>query len=361
MKQKLFLNLLFFLGHFNLILIFLKNKKIFLTGGTGFFGKWLLESFIHFNDNLNLKARLFILSRNPEKFLSNNPQSKKRDDVVFIKGDVRTFEFLEEKFHYIIHAALPASYTQIKPIELLDIGINGTKRVLEFAKYCKAEKFLFVSSGVVYGKQPPEIKKLSENSFGSLEINPENPKIYYAEAKRVGELLCYGAMKEWGLNIVIARCFSFIGPFMPLDAHFAIGNFIRDALKGGPIVIESDGTKITSYMYAEDLAYWLWTILLKGKPGEAYNVGSEKEISLKELAKKIAEIYTELTGKKVDIIIKKQPEPGKIPERYVPSTEKAKKELGLKETVSLEEAIRKTLQFYHTFQGAFPEDHREFK
>ncbi|MCD6548646.1 MAG: hypothetical protein J7K10_04180, partial [Thermodesulfobacterium sp.] len=102
-------------------------------------------------------------------------------------------------------------------------------------------------------------------------------------------------------------------------------------------------------------------ILLKGKPGEAYNVGSEKEISLKELAQKIAEIYAELTGKKVDIIIKKQPEPGKIPERYVPSTEKAKKELGLKETVSLEEAIRKTLQFYHTFQGAFPENHRESK
>ncbi|WP_051920404.1 NAD-dependent epimerase/dehydratase family protein [Thermodesulfobacterium hydrogeniphilum] len=339
----------------------LKNKKIFLIGGTGFFGRWLLERFVHFNNTFNLKTRLFILSRNPEKFLSNNPQFKKRKDMVFVKGDVRNFEFLKEKFHYIIHAALPASYTQIKPIELLDIGINGTKRVLEFAKYCKAEKFLFISSGVVYGKQLSEIKKLSENSFGSLEINPENPKIYYAEAKRVGELLCYEAMKEWGLNIVIARCFSFIGPYMELNSHLAVGNFVRDALKGGPIIIKSDGRKINSYMYAEDLAIWLWTILLKGKPGEAYNVGSEKEISLKELAQKIAEIYAELTGKKVDIIIKKQPEPGKIPERYVPSTEKAKKELGLKETVSLEEAIRKTLQFYHTFQGAFPENHRESK
>ncbi len=339
----------------------LKNKKIFLIGGTGFFGRWLLEKFIYFNDIFNLKARLFVLSRNPEKFLSNNPQFKKRKDMVFVKGDVRNFEFLKEKFHYIIHAALPASYTQIRPIELLDIGINGTKRVLEFAKYCEAEKFLFISSGVVYGKQLSEIKKLSENSFGSLEINPENPKIYYAEAKRVGELLCYEAMKEWGLNIVIARCFSFIGPYMELNSHLAVGNFVRDALKGGPIIIKSDGRKINSYMYAEDLAIWLWTILLKGKPGEAYNVGSEKEISLKELAQKIAEIYAELTGKKVDIIIKKQPEPGKIPERYVPSTEKAKKELGLKETVSLEEAIRKTLQFYHTFQGAFPENHRESK
>jgi len=334
---------------------FLKNKKIFLTGGTGFFGKWFLESFIHFNDNLNLKAKLFILSKNPEKFLSTNPQFEHRKDIVFIKGNVRNFKFFKKKFSYFIHGALPATYTQIEPLELLDIGINGTKRVLEFARYCQAEKFLFISSGVVYGKQPPKVKKISENSFGSLEIDFKNPKTYYTEAKRVGELLCYRAMKEWGLNIIIARCFSFIGPFMPLNAHFAIGNFIRDALKGGPIIIESDGTRINSYMYASDLAIWLWTILLKGKPGEAYNVGSEREVSLKELAQKIAEIYKKLTGIEIEIIIKKRPDPKKVPERYVPSTKKAREELGLKETVSLEEAIEKTLKFYQTFQGAFPE------
>ena len=333
----------------------LKNKKILITGGTGFFGKWLIKFFFEFNNLLNLDAKLFVLSRNPSKLYEIFPWLKNYNYIKFIKGDVRNFKFFKEKISYFIHGALPATYTQIEPLELLDIGINGTKRVLEFAKYCEAEKFLFISSGVIYGKQLFNGKKILENSFGSFKIDPKNLKTYYIEAKRVGELLCYGAMKEWGLNIIIARCFSFIGPFMPLDAHFAIGNFIRDALKGGPIVIESDGTKITSYMYAEDLAYWLWTILLKGKPGEAYNVGSEKEISLKELAKKIAEIYAELTGKKVCIIIKKQPEPGKIPERYVPSTEKAKKELGLKETISLEEAIKRTFKFYQTFQGALPE------
>lgn len=333
----------------------LTTKKILITGGTGFFGKWLIKFFFEFNNLLNLDAKLFVLSRNPSRLFKIFPWLKNCNYIKFVKGDVRNFKFLKEKISYFIHGALPGTYTQIEPLELLDIGINGTKKVLKFAKYCQAEKFLFISSGVIYGKQPPNLNKISENSFGNLEIDFKNPKTYYTEAKRVGELLCYGAMKEWGLNIVIARCFSFIGPFMPLNAHFAIGNFIRDALKGGPIVIESDGTRINSYMYAEDLAIWLWTILLKGKPGETYNVGSEKEISLKELAQKIAEIYAELTGKKVDIIIKKQPEPGKIPERYVPSTEKAKKELGLKETVSLEEAIKRTFKFYQTFQGAFPE------
>ena len=332
--------------------------NIFITGGTGFFGKWLLKTSFLIKTFLNQNYNFLILCRNPEKFKNTFLELKNFRNIKLIKGDIRNFEFPKEKVDFVIHCAMPANYENYSAEEILDIGVNGTKRVIKFAKSQGIKRLLFISSGVVYGKQPPEIKKLSENSFGSLEINPENPKIYYTEAKRIGELLCYGAMKEWGLNIVIARCFSFIGPFMPLDAHFAIGNFIRDALKGGPIVIESDGTRINSYMYAEDLAIWLWTILLKGKPGEAYNVGSEKEISLKELAKKIAEIYTELTGKKVDIIIKKQPEPGKIPERYVPSTEKAKKELGLKETVSLEEAIKRTLKFYQTFQGAFPEDHR---
>ena len=335
--------------------------NIFITGGTGFFGKWLLKTSFLIKTFLNQNYNFLILCRSPEKFKNTFLELKNFRNIKLIKGDIRNFEFPKEKVDFVIHCAMPANYENYSAEEILDIGVNGTKRVIKFAKSQGIKRLLFISSGVVYGKQPPEIKKLSENSFGSSEINPENPKIYYTEAKRIGELLCYGAMKEWGLNIVIARCFSFIGPFMPLDAHFAIGNFIRDALKGGPIVIESDGTRINSYMYASDLAIWLWTILLKGKPGEAYNVGSEKEISLKELAQKIAEIYTGLTGKKVDIIIKKQPEPGKIPERYVPSTEKAKKELGLKETVSLEEAIRKTLQFYHTFQGAFPEDHREFK
>ncbi len=339
----------------------LKNKKIFLTGGTGFFGRWILNWFLSNNQECKLDARLFVLSRSPEKFLSSAPQFKNRQDVVFVKGDVRDFEFLNEKFDYVIHAAMPADYTRTDPVELLDIGIDGTKRVLEFARYAKVEKFLFISSGVVYGRPSYEVKKFSENTFGVIRLDPKNPKTHYAEAKRVGELLCYEAGKKWGLNIIIARCFSFIGPHIPLDSHFAAGNFIRDAIKGGPIVIESDGTRINSYMYAEDLANWLWTILLKGRSGEAYNVGSERGISLKELAKKIAEISSEFTGKEPDIIIKKQPDPEKIPERYMPSTEKAKKELGLKETVSLEEAIRKTLKFYHTFQGAFPEDHRDSK
>ncbi|RLG11811.1 NAD(P)-dependent oxidoreductase, partial [Candidatus Pacearchaeota archaeon] len=200
-----------------------QSEFILIFGGTGFVGKWLIKTFFKYFSKLS--HYLLILSRNPEKILTEVPELTGYQKVCFLKGDVRNFKFPREKIDFVIHCAMPANYEDFSKEEILEIGINGTKRVIEFARYCKVKKLLFVSSGVVYGKQPSEIKKLSENSFGSLEINPNNPKIYYAEAKRIGELLCYGAMKEWGLNIVIARCFSFIGPFMPLDAHFAIGNF----------------------------------------------------------------------------------------------------------------------------------------
>lgn len=164
-------------------------------------------------------------------------------------------------------------------------------------------------------------------------------------SKRVAEFLCYIYSKN-NINIKIARCFTFIGPYLPLDLHYAAGNFIRDALKGGPIVVKSDGSGVRSYMYMSDLMVWLYTILFKGKSCYPYNVGSEEEITIKELAFKVAEIYYKLTGKKVDVIIEQKPDPSKPVDRYVPSTKRAREELGLIQKVSLDEAIERTLKFY---------------
>ena len=335
-----------------------QNKKIFITGGTGFFGKWIIKTHSKFFSTFNVK--LFILCRNLNKFKNSFLELKNFRNINLIKGDIRNFAFLKEKFDFVIHCAMPSNYENFPKDEILDIGINGTKRVIEFAKFCGAKRLLFISSGVVYGSQPSHIEKISEKDVGFVQLDPKNPKTYYAEAKRIGELLCFSAFYKGELDIVIARCFSFIGPYIKLDAHLAVGNFIRDALKGGPIVIKSDGTKINSYMYAEDLGVWLWTILLKGKSGEVYNVGSEKGLSLKELAEKIAEISEKVLklNKKPKVIIQKKLDPEKIPERYVPSTKKVRKELGLKENTSLEEAIEKTIKFYQTFQGALPDSQR---
>src|SRR5208337_111237 len=158
----------------------------------------------------------------------------------------------------------------------------------------------------------------------------------YAEGKRSAELLCALAASP-RLATTVARCFAFAGPYMQLDAHFAIGNFIGDRLHDRPIRVLGDGSPVRSYLYASDLMVWLWTILFRGENCRAYNVGSERAVSMAELAAAVAQT----ASPHVEVEIRGQPT-GLPPQRYVPSTERARQELGLQERVSLHAAISKT-------------------
>ena len=199
-----------------------------------------------------------------------------------------------------------------------------------------AKRFLFVSSGAVYGKQPPEMTHIPETYHGSP--NPMDPNSAYGEGKRVGELLCAIAHQEHGLEATIARCFAFVGPHLPLDAHFAIGNFIRDAMKGEPIKVK-DGSPYRSYLYASDLTIWLWTILFKGVSCHPYNVGSDREITIGQLAEKVA---STLGG----IVKNCAPKHDFSPTRYLPSTERVVLELELELPVELGKSILNTYLYW---------------
>jgi nucleoside-diphosphate-sugar epimerase len=163
----------------------------------------------------------------------------------------------------------------------------------------------------------------------------------YGEGKRAAEFLCAYYAGRYGIETKIARCFSFVGPGLPLDAHYAIGNFIRDGLKGGPIRVTGDGMPRRSYLYAADLMIWLWTILFKGRSCRAYNAGSEEEVSISDLAHLVARSF----DGDIEVRIEKQPVSSAQPDRYVPSADRARAELGLRQTIDLKEAVRRTLLY----------------
>ena len=230
------------------------------------------------------------------------------------------------------HAATPASAALERddPAEMYSIIVDGTRRVLEFARRCGAEKLLLTSSGAVYGVQPPELEQIAETF-------PTAPVTAYGRGKAEAERLCL----ESGIPAVIARCFAFVGPYLPLDAHFAAGNFIRDALAGRPIVIRGDGRPYRSYLYASDLVKWLWTLLDRGEAGRVYHVGSGRAVSIAELARIAAGLVEPALP--VEVL---SPAGEGLPPRYVPDISRAGRELGLRVETDLEEALRLTFEFH---------------
>jgi dTDP-glucose 4,6-dehydratase len=323
----------------------LRGARIFLTGGTGFFGCWLLETLLWANEARQLDASVVVLTRDRRAFENKARHLARHPSVTIHEGDLRACTLPSGPFSHVVHAATESRAVESGPdrIVMFETIVDGTRRTLEMARKTGARRFLLTSSGAVYGRQPSELSHVPEDFSGAPE--PSNPANVYAEGKRAAELLCALHADE-NLQPTIARCFAFVGPYLPLDVHFAVGNFIRDALQGGPVQVSSDGTPCRSYLYAADLAVWLWTILLRGRPLRPYNVGSETVISIADLAGLVARVL----GKGSDVRIAETPRPGAAP-RYVPSTARARTELGLQAVVGLEDAIERSAAWHRGHGG----------
>jgi nucleoside-diphosphate-sugar epimerase len=320
----------------------MRNESIFITGGTGFFGSWLLESFTHINRQLSLNAHATVLTRDPAAFALKCPHLAADPALTFVIGDVRNFDFPNGDFRYVIHAATETTAKQDVggPLDTLTTIIDGTSQVLRFATTHGARKFLLTSSGAVYGKQPTSLTHIPEDYLGGPD--PLDPASAYAEGKRVAEQMCALESMSRQIEIKIARCFAFVGPHLPLDAHFAIGNFIGDVLAGRPIKINGDGTARRSYLYASDLAIWLWTMLFQAPSLTPINVGSAHDLSILQLAQSVVQSLTTST----EIHVAKSPTVGAAAALYVPSVDRAKALLGLEQTVRLQDAIRQTAEWH---------------
>jgi nucleoside-diphosphate-sugar epimerase len=326
-----------------------RGQRVFMTGGTGFFGCWLLESFLWTNDKLGLNASASVLTRDGEAFRKKAPHLAAHPAVQLCEGDVRTFEFPAGTFSHVIHAATAASATlnDDDPVSMFDTIVLGTKRTLEFARQCGAPRFLLTSSGAIYGPQPWDLTHIPEEYTGAPD--PAQASGTYGEGKRAAEMLCAAYARQHGVQSTIARCFAFAGPYLPLDAHFAAGNFIGDALRGGPIRVNGDGTPYRSYLYAADLAIWLWTILIRGEAMRPYNVGSASAVTIEELAHVVARSFTPPLA----VAMSCRTIAGTRAHRYVPAVSRAERELGLRQSVSLPDAIARTIR-WHTSTGARP-------
>jgi len=311
-------------------------SHLLLTGATGFFGKALLRHWMAQHGNFRPTEVVTALSRDPIAFTNNHPEFANLGWLHWHQGDIVKPDSLPQRtrFTHIIHAAADSTLgPTLTPLQRHAQIIDGTRNLLDFATRCDARRFLFTSSGGVYGSQPAQMDRILEDWHGMPD--PLNPEMAYGVAKRGAEHLCALYRHAYGLETVVARCFAFVGPDLPLDVHFAIGNFIRDALSEDAITVGGDGSPLRSYLDQRDLAVWLNELLLNGSAGHAYNVGSDQAICVGDLARLVRDTLS--PDKPVRIL--GAPDARQHRNIYVPDITKAKTELGLHVSVSLTDAI----------------------
>lgn len=320
----------------------LRGERLFITGGTGFFGCWLLESFLWAKERLNLDTTVMVLTRHSQAFQLKAPYLAYHPAIALHSGNIQTFDFPNGTFSHLIHAAMDVTPREdaVASKIIQQPLISGTQRVLDFAQQSGVKKLLLTSSGAVYG-QNWNAHKFQEADAETASVE-EHPRSLYGAAKYMAEQHCKHVAEHSDIEMKIARCFTFTGPYLPLTEGYAIGNFIRDGLAGSPLQIKGDGTSVRSYLYASDLMIWLWTILFQGTSGRPYNVGSEEAFSIRGVAEQVSEHFNPLP----ELHVAQSPSSLQVANWYVPQVLRAKTELGLEQTVPFVEALRKSMNWY---------------
>lgn len=312
----------------------LNGSRLLITGGTGFVGKWLLGTLQHARDLHHLDLEVVVPSRAPARFLNENDRFKSDRSFTFIESDIREFA-PSGSFTHVIHAATDVSKAVSSPLEMVDVNVNGTLRALDIAKKSGARTFLLVSSGAVYGPQPEDRASLPEDYLGNSALDVRHIDAYTA-SKRMTEWMTLNSDLA---KTSIARCFAFAGPHLDLSSPLAFAQILKSVVNKTPIRLTGDGKATRSYMYAADLAVWLWTIFFDAENKAIYNVGSDQEISIKDLAQTMVDV----TGTSLPIEVAGASNANAKRNRYIPAIEKAKRDLGLTVQTSLRDTILKSV------------------
>jgi UDP-glucuronate decarboxylase len=265
------------------------GRTFLITGASGFIALYIVRTLLRLNGvNKHKPITIVCLTRKKGKLQEVLGSDVSDKHLIIIEQDVCAPVTISHPIDYIIHAASYATPSKfgIDPVGTLMPNIIGTYHLLELAKRSKVKTFLFISSGEIYGNSPPAMKKISEEYFGS--VNSVSVRSCYAESKRMGETMCVSWYHQYSVPTKIVRLFHTYGPGMTLGDGRAHSDFVANILFDKNVVLTSDGKAIRSFCYLTDSITGIFTVLCKGKPGEAYNVGNNKSISIRHLAKMIA-------------------------------------------------------------------------
>lgn len=312
----------------------LRGRSIFLTGGTGFVGKWLLECLIHADRILGLHSAITVLTRRPADFALSSPHLAQAGIVTLVSGDITDFDFPAGGFDYVLHAALPVAPPHSGDDVLHDLAVAGATRVCEFACAAGARRMLHISSGAVYGPSDADAALAEDLPWtGADAVNG------YTRAKRASEEVMQNG---WPFGVVVARCFAFTGPYLLPSSGSAAADFIATAAAERPISVNGTGDAVRSYQYASDMARWLLTCLVRGRPGRTYNVGSDDAVTIGGLAQRVASLSNAVDP----VRFAGRATVGLAGNRYVPDLRRSTVELGLVNAVDLDEGILRTLRWH---------------
>ena len=335
----------------------LEGHKLLITGGAGFLGHYLVQSALHWNATRATRPISVTVFDNyvrgvPEwlKKIAGDPQLRleKHDLAEPLPASM-------DDFQYIIHAASIASPTYYRkdPIGTMDANVNGLRNLLEYARARKhtvaaVQGFLFYSSSEIYGDPTPENIPTPETYRGNVSCT--GPRACYDEAKRYGETLCVNFAGQVGIPVKMARPFNNYGPGLKITDRRVLPDYARDILNGRDIVLLSDGSPQRTFCYVADAICGYYKVLVRGRAGEAYNIGVEKpEIPMFQLAEKVVTIARELFGYNGKVVREASNDREYLldnPHRRCPVIEKARRELGYDPTIALEEGLRRSLLWY---------------
>ncbi len=329
----------------------LRGATVLVAGAAGFLPSYVVDALVRSNERLpGQPCRVLCLDNYATGVSSRLAHLQGREDVSFVRQDVSRPLEVEERVDYVLHGASIASPTWYRrfPLETIDVNVGGTRNLLELARENAVRGFLYLSSSEIYGDPPPERVPTTEDYWGN--VSPTGPRAPYDESKRLGETLCTTYFRLFGTPVKLVRPFNVYGPGLRLDDGRIVPDLLREALAGGPLTLLSDGSATRSFCYVADFVEALLHLLVADAPGEAFNLGNDHEVTIREVAETMAEI-----AGGVEVTFAASADPLYLtdnPQRRCPDLTKTKATIPWRPVTPLRDGLARSFEHYREVERA---------